>query len=309
MPPRLVVVAVGLFWLASTGLLFQREIWPKLRPGDPPAFTIDLAYEAQSQASVTTWRVLRNKQRIGMVHTWISYDQDSDLFDLNSEIKELDLGDVGPLHVWIEDILPRNTLPEKQRPMRGTYRVTREGELRSLKIDLPLRIGTGNAVKDLALKTRIEVEGRVEGKEFKASGHVEFAGQRHAFELPTITLRARPNILNPLHPVNRIAGLRPGQHWTMTVMDPLADSLTELAARDPALELLIRKSRSAETIDAEVLPEVENLAWETARVPCLVIEYHSSDNAAARTWVRASDGLVIQQEASFWGEKLVLKRL
>jgi hypothetical protein len=38
-----------------------------------------------------------------------------------------------------------------------------------------------------------------------------------------------------------------------------------------------------------------------------VIDYRAGD-LTARTWVRQSDGLVLQQEAMFLGDRLVLKR-
>jgi hypothetical protein len=42
-------------------------------------------------------------------------------------------------------------------------------------------------------------------------------------------------------------------------------------------------------------------------VPCRIIEY-SGDEASGRTWVRESDGLVLQQEITIDGKNLILER-
>jgi hypothetical protein len=61
-------------------------------------------------------------------------------------------------------------------------------------------------------------------------------------------------------------------------------------------------------MQAEVLPELQTLHREDNKeVSCLVIKY-KSDSGSAETWVRASDGTVLRQEASAGGEKLILDR-
>ena len=48
--------------------------------------------------------------------------------------------------------------------------------------------------------------------------------------------------------------------------------------------------------------------WDNRAVPCLVIEYRKGKEITARTWVRKSDGLVLQQEASNLGFEMILQR-
>jgi hypothetical protein len=59
-----------------------------------------------------------------------------------------------------------------------------------------------------------------------------------------------------------------------------------------------------------VLPAYQTLAWDGADEPvsCLVIEYHEGSELRARTWIRASDGLVLQQESLLNDEHLYLVR-
>ena len=55
--------------------------------------------------------------------------------------------------------------------------------------------------------------------------------------------------------------------------------------------------------------KADTLKWDKKEVVCNVIEYRElGKEVAARTWVRKSDGLVLQQEASF-GFELVLRRV
>jgi hypothetical protein len=65
-----------------------------------------------------------------------------------------------------------------------------------------------------------------------------------------------------------------------------------------------------QTLRAEVLPDTQVLRWKERDVPCLVIEYHS-DDLTARTWVwqdNEDNGRVLRQEASFWGDNVVMVR-
>ena len=47
MPARPLLLAILFFWVATTGWLFYKELWPHLRSGQPPPYTIDLADEAR----------------------------------------------------------------------------------------------------------------------------------------------------------------------------------------------------------------------------------------------------------------------
>src|SRR2546428_351618 len=95
MPPRLLVLAITLFWAATTGWLVQREVWPRLRSGQPPPYTIDLADETLQKGPKVTWSVFRGDRKIGVTQTWIAYRDWDDTFELHSEAAKLDWGQIG----------------------------------------------------------------------------------------------------------------------------------------------------------------------------------------------------------------------
>jgi hypothetical protein len=117
----------------------------------------------------------------------------------------------------------------------------------------------------------------------------------------------RGSVLNPLHPVSKIAGLKRGQHWRIPLVDPLSDSLKAMARADPALQTLVKQDSGLRTLQAEVLSETQTMAWGDGQETCLVIEYRDGD-MSAQTWVREGDGTVLRQVATLWGEKLLMER-
>jgi hypothetical protein len=279
MPARFLCVAIVVFWLATTGWLCMRDITPALRAGQPPPFTIDLADEAQEHALKIRWAILRDtasgETRIGRAKTWITYRAADDTFELHNDTDGLSLGS-GILTVRVPH-------------MTTVYRVRPDGSLVAMtaKIDANLRTPLSN------LDIKAIVDGVVREGQFVARGALEALGWgAHQLDLPPVPVSPNGTVLNPLHPVNRIAGLRPGQHWRMPLVDPLADAVAAQVARDlPAFKPTPR------FLNAQVLAEPQILMYEGREVPCLVIEYHGDDDLAARTFVRQSDGLVLRQEA------------
>src|SRR5947199_7013820 len=88
MPSRTLTSLIVAGWLASTGWFVARDVWPQLRSGEPPPFTIELADEALRQLVPTRWMVLHNGQKVGTVRTTLIYDEQSDSFALDSESKQ-----------------------------------------------------------------------------------------------------------------------------------------------------------------------------------------------------------------------------
>jgi hypothetical protein len=280
MPPRHFVLAIVLFWAATSGWLFHRDLWPKLRPGEPPPFTIDLAAEAQRNMPTTFWDVYRGDRRIGQAETAIRYREADDTFALYSRLSRLQMGPASPVQV---------------DGMTSTYRVTRAGQLREIQVDVSLA---------LILPVRLDVQGQIKGEVRNQSFaphctiRVPLLNREKKLDFEPVPVSANGNVLNPLHPVNRVAGLRPGQHWRMPLIDPLRD----------ALAANFGTNVGACFLEAHVLPKTELVRWEEQDWPCLVIEYHGDDGTSARTWVRESDGLVLRQLAIFQDEQLVLQR-
>ena len=314
MPARHTVLAVVLFWAATICWLLYRDVWPRWRSGEAPPFAIDLAFEAQSQASQSTWKIYRGQSRendkpLGFIHTWVRYDAKDDLFELHSMIQQLDLGQIGPIQVKAYKRGAPGSQSEEPKAIRGLYRVTREGELRKIETEATIEItGTGIALALPRISALVKLGGVVQGSRFVPHGSVELFGQKQELPFEPVEFDSRTSILNPLHPVSRISGLRRGRHWQLRLVDPLADSLTAMLQKDPALSILVQKHPRVQILQAEVLSEMEVLIHEKQEAPCFVIEYRG-DELTARTWVRQSDGKVLRQEATFWGERLVFERL
>lgn len=294
MPARSFVLAITFFWIATTGWLFYRDLWPRLRSGQPPPYTIDLADEALRRGPKISWNIFRKDKKIGAVQTWLTYRDSDDTFELHSEAAELDWGPIGLFFVQV-------------RNLSGMYRVTREGQLRTIAADATI-IGRGmGPLQALRGRVRAQVEGEVKDKRFIPRAFVDFNGSSIALPLEPVEVSSQGSVLNPLHPISRVTGLQPGQHWQMPLVNPLNDSLMALLKKDPGAELLLQGHGGMRILQAEVLTESKLLSWRGDDVSCLIIEYHG-DDWTARTWVREENGLVLRQEFSFWGDQIVMER-
>jgi hypothetical protein len=294
MPSRPFVLLITIFWIAATGWLFYRDAWPRLRSEQPPPYTIDLADEALRRGPKISWSIFRKDKKIGALQTWLGYRESDDTFELYSLAAKLDWGQIGLFSVRIRDL-------------SGMYRVTRDGQLRTIVAEATI-IGQGMApLQALRGRVRAHVEGEVENQRFLPQGSVDFNGTAIELPLEPVAVSSQGSVLNPLHPINRVMGLRPGQRWQMPLVNPLNDSLVALLKKDPGGELLLRGQAGARVLQAEVLPETRLLSWRNDEVPCLVIEYRG-DDLTARTWVREQNGLVLRQEFSFWGDQVVMER-
>jgi hypothetical protein len=283
MPPRLLCLAVVAFWLATSSWLFYRELWPKMRPGEPPPYTIDLVDEARQHTTPILWTVYRGQKKIGKARSWVSYRDSDDTFELHGAMDRLELyrGPLGTVSV---------------QKAANMYRINRDGELRELSADIVASVDVPIAPQAVSLKAH--VDGQVQGRRFEPRGWVEWPGGRKDLQSEPVALSAYGAVLNPLQPVNRILDLRPGQRWRMPLVDPLGAAVNAAMPGFPS---------GPRVLDAVVLPEIQSLSWDGHDVPCLVIEYSGDSDVSARTWVRESDGLVLRQEAR-QGDLLILER-
>jgi hypothetical protein len=298
MPPRLLSVAIVLFWLATSGWLISREVLPHLRPGEPPPVAIDLVDEAQRHAAPVLWIITRDGKRIGSARSWVSYRESDDSFTLHNEIirMEVNLGFLASFYL---------------RSLHTSYQVSRTGDLRAMHADIRadsslFLAGPREGGRSLDPQIKGQVSGEVRDHRFIANGWVEaLTLGRHEFTLEPVEVPSQGTVLNPLHPVNRLLNVRPGQRWRMPTINLLAEALARSADGVLPAGLLPSGPRF---LDAEVLAEPQSLTWSNREARCLVIEYRSEQSVKARIWVRDSDGLVLRQEALQDRETLVLQR-
>jgi hypothetical protein len=294
MPHRSLVLAIIVFWMATTSWLFYRDLWPRLRSGQPPPYTIDLADEAQQSGPPIPWYVFRGDKQVGELLTWLNYHESDDTFELHSRAKQLNWGQIGPLQISFE-------------LMSCMYRVTREGQLREIVANVTINVRGVGLLKALRATATAHIAGKVKDQRFEPRGWMSVDGNLMQLPLEPVEVSSEVSVLNPLHPINRVSGLRKGQHWQMPLLNPLDDSLMALLKKDPGAEFLLGDRAGVRVLQAEVLSDTSFLRWRGRQVACLVIEYHS-DELTAQTWVREIDGLVLRQEASFWGDKVVMVR-
>jgi hypothetical protein len=287
MPPRLVTLAIVAFWLAMTGWLFYRECWPWLRATGPQPFTIDLADEVQTLP--IGWNVFQYTSRpgspqfgrltmVGIATSQVDYRELDRTFYMRCKFKF--------------DQLTLAGFPVKR--LISAYRVTREGRLKALSSSVTVQLPGPNVELVLSMDGQVSdarFTGRVRVMNSEGLSYGEL-------ELGPVPVSERGSVLNPMHPLNRLAGLREGQRWRMPLVDPLGDAVSNLV---PGIPVPIR------FLDAEV--RATTLRWGGQLTTCWLVEYREpGKEPVAWTWVRRKDDLVLQQEATYQGSRLVLQR-
>lgn len=276
MPPRLITAAIILAWLTTTSVLVYREVAPRFQAGQPPPFTIPLTAEVGD--SVVNWNVLQKDQPVGSGTTQIRM-QPGRTFDLSADFK------LDKLKIFVEF--------EKIR-MTGVYRVTEEGRLLS-----------GSARITLAKPFPIEIvfKGEVRDQMFHPSLAVLVDGlDVNPFPPDPVPVSESGSILNPMHLVHKISGLRAGQSWVIPLMDPLR------AAPSAFKDFVPGNMSVANHVVATVT--TDDLDWHKTTVPCFKIEYAKpNERPLAATWVRRQDDAVLQQWASYEGMEYTLQRV
>lgn len=293
MPSRPTVAAILAFWLTTTALVTYRDLWPRLFASGPPPIAVDLEDEAR-QFTPVGWVVYRGDQKAGRLTTRIVH-QDSDdtlLFTHHYTQVQFDFSSV------------RIVLPD----LTNVTRMTRSGELReqSMQGQLVVQlVGRGGQTTSLG-EARVKVEGRVVDGQFVGHCDLESPLFKVNRDLDPVAVPGG-HALNPLQPVNRIANVRPGQRWLVREVNPLDEALGALFKQQLGNSGIALPEKKRELLIAEVGTEPQPLRWNGEDVPCWVIEYRGGD-VRAKTWVRASDGKVLRQEAFGMGERIALER-
>jgi hypothetical protein len=278
MPPRLATVAIVLFWLGTTAWLGYRDVWPRLRPGEPPPFTIDLTDEVSARS--VNWSILDDGKGVGFAKTEVERRPDR-TFEL-----KVSFTFQKPLKLGLAEI----------KKLMNAYRVNSAGELLGLQMTV--------SGKALAFEGDVKLEGQVEDDHFTPRVFLNGIDlNNEVLKLEAVRVTRRGGVVNPMHPLNRISGLKEGQEWRIQVTDP---AQLVLASAQGALKLPVTDS-GLKQLDAEVT--ADTLRWHNADVPCWRVDYRQHrEPVTARTWVRRTDGIVLRQEATQLGRTLALVR-
>jgi hypothetical protein len=309
MPPRSVTLAILAFWLATLGWFCHHELWPRLRPGQKPPYTIDLAQEVSGSGGPRRWEIFYNGVTIGTANTWVGHRREDDTYELYTKcwfhkftfpVNVPLVGRLGELDV---------------QTMESMYRVTRDGDLREVDADVvaafrspPAREhrgadGEAEARRpDPAAAIKGHVEGVVTDGTFAPLWRVEspLVGRQELHSDP-VEVATGHSMLSPLQPWNRLLNVQEDKRWQIRLFDPLMDSVGTLLPGSA-------RAVSVRELEAGVLQGAQDLTWHGAEVPCLVIEYRG-DDITGRTYVRKSDGLVLRQEMTRQDHRLALERV
>ena len=297
MPSRIGVVAIVLFWLATTAFVGYHEVWPRYFSDAPPPVQIDLADEATQQVA-TYWQIYRGEQRIGKLTTRMEYNPLDDTFRFINTYSQLSF-----------DVSKGFSLDVPQ--LETTVRMNRAGELREQKMsgEMIAKIGPIPVGDASAVVTGYVLNGQLLGRclvRYPIKS-IEPAIDR---ELEPVPVPAG-QVLNPMMPLNRLRDVQPGRKWVIRKVDPLQDAMNVLLremAKESKFTLMALPNPGNGELLAEVKSTPEKLERKNATpVDCWVIEYRG-DEVLARTWVSTADGRVMRQEASGLGEKLRFER-
>src|SRR4051794_32793685 len=103
MPPRWLSLVIVAFWMGTTGWLLWRDVWPMWRPGEPPAYTIDLTAEVHRAKPHIRWTVAQNDRYVFRAETWVD-SPEADVYELHATAKQPNVPDpqvasLGPLQI------------------------------------------------------------------------------------------------------------------------------------------------------------------------------------------------------------------
>lgn len=353
MPPRPVILVIVVLWLTMTSLLVYHELWPALFPAEPPPFTIDLTEEGGAGKIAVPWKVLKNGAWVYNATTKVKPGEAEDTYELHCELRprpidfarhlgligaQLASAPVGPLHVVgplgmrpVERADPPRPLDPGLRLLLGTnlhfplndmkscYHVTSDGRLREVRVETEYRIVEEGKSP---LVVRMRISGRPRDGRFLPRYEVGSPGAgvelRDANEgVEAVPVSARGFVLNPLHPVNQVPGLRSGRRWQTPLIDPLSFGSLSAAVSGGSAPADLVKLQALQPGDirlpvltARVTRGSCSQAWNHVEIPCWVIEYSDPDvvTLSLTLWAREPDGLVLRQEADLWGDHWEFRR-
>ena len=174
-------------------------------------------------------------------------------------------------------------------------RVSRDGELRSMQTTLDLRIQV-SANHEMAVHTELSAE--VRGGKLNRRFHLSAPGWGD-FDPPLESGEPlHGNVLNPLNPIHRLQGIRPGQRWRQSLIAPQEEiiraALTKLPGAGPAvvafgaaepryLDAIVRRARSF----SKQIVARSNASSST------IAANGMESSSRLETWIRRDDGLVM----------------
>jgi hypothetical protein len=272
MPPRLVCVAILLYWVIAASSLIQRDLLPELRFARPPDL-LSIARAVRGKGP-SRWSVQviddpehpGVRRSVGQAATEAIHRRDGGVL-LSSQVR-FDSGGLlrgtafaSKAHVELE--------------IASSCMIDPAGNLQSFRAAV-------RSAADPQEVLRIEghLNARGDALEVVSHGPLPIMNQSR-----TMPYQQRSLVQNAMEPFDYLPGLQVGQRWESRVVNPLTGRI------EPVRVEVARKTV---------------IHWDNKPVNTLEVVQHMAP-FAARTWVRA-DGLVLRQEVPFPLVKLVLER-
>lgn len=272
MPPRLVCLAILLYWVVAASSLIRRDVLPEMGFVRPPDLRTIAGAERNFQPSRWSVEVIDNplaperRRIVGMASTDARRDRDG-WVEMESKVA-FDAGGLlkgTPLSRHSDD---------SQLEVKSHYRVDPSGNLQSFRA----------AVRSLSDPGELMT---IEGTRNKRSLTIVTRSSLPLLnQTRTLPYEPRSMVQNALGPFDRLPGLQVGQRWETRVVSPLTGRIENVRV-DVARRTVIH--------------------WDKSPVTTLEVVHHVAP-LSARTWVRA-DGVVLRQEVPFPFVKLILERL
>lgn len=294
MPSLRGIALIVLFWLATVGYVGYRDVWPRLVRDAAPTVWIDLSDEA-SQSVPVRWGLFREGRRIGTVTTQMSYDAGPDQFRFVTRYRDFDV-EIQPLRCLVPE-MELTTILNRTGTLRGT---TMNGTLIAKFLGQEMARGSAR------------VECVVRDGELVGNCHLDSDFFTAIDEPLEPTPVPDGQALNPLQPVNRLRGLRPGLRWVLYEINPLGDALANatkqvLAKKGLGSSFFAPKPTERQSMIATVGDEPEPLRLARGEWNCWVVEVRG-DRGTTTVWVRVADGFVMKQVAKSNGDTMTLVR-
>jgi hypothetical protein len=286
MPPRLLCALILIFWAAMSVWLFQRDIWPRLAPGEPPGFDFSPSDETKQGSRIPTrWRVTRTRPD-GEVERY--------LIQLFSRYDDKDR-----YHEYRARMEPApqrygESARQQLRRMVSIYRVVSGGTLRDFDVEVDLSSLSPELKPQRASffgefqagQCNMEWRrGNDKDKDPKSEGNERFDVSRKAV------------ILLPLHPLHSMTEVRPGQKWGIWAIDPLAHATVLSPTPTPT------------HVQAEVRAEPVRREWLGRERSFLVVDYTGEgEHLSGSIWVDAIDRRVLIMEAHLGHDRWEIQR-
>jgi hypothetical protein len=305
MPPRWIIAGIVLCWAMALSWLFYREIVPDVLSNDPVMYVVNVADESHHEHGLPPrvfWSVQRNGKACYNLYTLVQYDENDDLFDVAGHLGPIPKADLeNDNELAIEAGLKARV---RSISMHSHYWVTRTGRLANVDIDTDYQFSSSTddpfslhailhgSPRNGSLASTVTINRRDPPDETET-------------ELEPVALSGRDCVLNPLHPVQRIREIQPGRIWKCAVVDPC------FLIQQPLQVLSVRTDTEDVILEWQQTPKLEERRTDSRvmEVPCRHMVFGEEGSLMwFETWIQASEGWVLKQEAHLWGETWTMTR-